>query len=262
MKKIILLGTLLSLFSFVYADNVVNNESNIYQSFQKFDRQYNVGMGATSGQVFNGTQGGLYNNEFLNLEVERLFDVGVWMDFSAYLNTYYTQPDDPSVIEVGMTTGSQAQFGGVNAKVGYAFPLLKNTLMVTPYLLLGRNVNLSSYTLASAPSNANLTQDYFWTVGGGARVEYRIDDTFDLYLDQSAAYNASQAPTSQGLLPNDNYQYITTIGAKFNVYKKLQLGAQTFYTNNFYTHSLTTINGQSYVPTNSIGGLVSIGLTY
>lgn len=263
MKKIILFGVFVVSCGSVFANDINQaSESNIYKSFQQFDRQYNVGIGATSGQVYNGSTGGLYSNEFLSMEVERLFDVGVWMDVSAYLNTYYTQPDDPAVIEVGMTTGSQAQFGGINAKVGYAFPLIKNTLLITPYMLVGRNVNLSSYTLSSAPSTANLTQDYFWTIGGGGRLEYRIDDTYDIYLDQSAAYNASQAPTTQGFAANNNYQYTTTFGAKFNVYKKLQLGAQTFYTNSYYTNSLTTINGQSYVPTNSFGGMATIGLTY
>jgi hypothetical protein len=238
--------------------------SNPYSAFQQFDREYNLGYSIVSGNVSNGKSNGVYNSQAMNLEVERLFDLGVWMDVSASLLTYYSQAADPSLPSLGTTTGSQPNFGGVNAKVGYAFPLIKDTLLLTPYGLVGRNTNLSSYTLVNSGQTTNLTQDYFWTAGVGARLEYRLDHIFDFYLDQSAAYNASQAPTVQGLAPNNNYAYTTTLGAKFNLYRNFQLGAKAFYTNYYFTQGLTTVTpaGVASVPTNELGGMLSIGLTY
>lgn len=261
MGKVLALG-LCSLATSAFAVSSGISESSQYFAFQQFDRQYSLGFGVTSGQLSNGTNSATNNTQFVNVDVERLFNVGVWMDINAYLLTYYSQAADPAVPTLGVTTGSQAQFGGLNAKVGYAFPLLKDTLMITPYAVLGRNVNLSSYSLAAAPSTANLTQDYFWTFGGGARLEYRINNIFDFYLDQSAVYNASQAPTTQGLPANNNYAYTTTLGSKFNLYRNFQLGGQLFYTGNYFTQSLTTSSGTAFVPQSTVGGMISVGLTY
>lgn len=261
MSKILALSLVL-LATSAFAGTTSNFESSEYSSFQKFDRQYSIGFGVTSGQLTNGTSSATNNTQFVNVDVERLFNVGVWMDVNAYLLTYYSQAADPAVPTLGTTTGSQAQFGGLNAKVGYAFPLLKDTLMITPYAVLGRNVNLSSYSLAATPSTANLTQDYFWTFGGGARLEYRLSDVFDFYLDQSAVYNASQAPTTQGMPANNNYAYTTTFGSKFNLYRNFQLGGQLFYTGNYFTQSLVTSSGTALVPQSSVGGMISVGLTY
>ncbi|MBP7781524.1 MAG: hypothetical protein KA049_01095 [Burkholderiales bacterium] len=261
MRKILILS-LTSLATYAFAATSINSESSSYVAFQQFDRQYSFGFGVTSGQLTNGSNEATNNTQFVNVEVERLFNIGVWMDINAYLLTYYSQVADPAVPTLGVTTGSQAQFGGLNAKVGYAFPLLKDTLMITPYAVLGRNVNLSSYSLAAAPSTANLTQDYFWSVGGGARLEYRLNNVFDFYLDQSAVYNASQAPTTQGLPANNNYAYTTTLGSKFNLYRNFQLGGQLFYTGNYFTQSLVTSSGTALVPQSAIGGMLSVGLTY
>lgn len=236
-------------------------DSNRYQAFQEYDNEYNAGFGVTSGNLTNGSTGGVNNTQYVNLEIEHLFNMGVWFDVNANLLTYYSQAIDPATPAVAQTTGSQPNFGGLNINVGYAFPLVKDTLMLTPYGTVGRNTNISSYILANQPTNINLTNDYFWSVGAGARLEYRINSTFDFYLDQNAVYNASQAPTN-GLAPNDNYQYTTTLGAKFNLYRNFQLGAKAFYTGNYFTQSLTTGSGTALVPQSSVGGLVSVGLTY
>ncbi len=260
MRKLLLLS--LVGVSPVFAATTANESGNVYSAFQKFDRQYNVGFGVTSGNLTNGQSGAVNNSEFINLEIERLFNVGIWLDVNANLLTYYSQGADPAIPALGTTTGSQPNFGGLNAKVGYAFPLIKDTLMITPYGQIGRNTNISSYTMNYAEPTTNLTQDYFWTVGGGARLEYRLNSVFDFYLDQSMVYNSSQAPTTQGVPPNDNYQYTTTLGAKFNLYRNFQLGAQGFYNSYYFTNSPYTSYGSVLVPQNTVGGLISVGLTY
>lgn len=269
------LGLLLSLLGVasVYADDSANqSESNEYSAFQKFDRQYSLGLGYRSGNLTAaGSSGGTYNAGQLNVEVERLFNVGVWMDVNAYLYSSYSQSPgvDPAVQTTGSLTGSDPQFGGLNAKVGYAFVLLKDDhLLLTPYLALGRNTNFSSYTLQGTPTT-NLVTDYYWTYGAGARLEYRLDDTFDFYLDQNLVYNSSQAPMTQGLTQGNFYGNTTVLGAKFNLWRKFQLGAQGFYNNYYYPSSLISASASSaattnaaLVPTNSVGGMLSVGLTY
>lgn len=56
-----------------------------------------------------------------------------------------------------------------------------------------------------------------------------------------------------------NFGFTSMLGAKFNVYKNLQLGTNVFW-NNFEPQS--NISGLMYTPTNTYGGEVSIGLTY
>ena len=266
MRKLLITLGLFSVVPAVFATTTttsVSESANAYAPFQQFDRQYSLGVGATSGNLTNGQNGQVNNSEYVNLEIERLFNVGVWLDINANLLTYYSQAVDPAVTVTGNTTGSQANFGGINVKVGYAFPIYEDKLLLTPYGTIGRNTNISSYTMAYNSPTTNLTQDYFWSVGAGARLEYRINNYIDLYLDQNAIYNASQAPTVQSVPANNNYTYTTTLGSKFNVYRNLQLGAQAFYTNYYFTNSLTTPSyGNALVPQSSVGGLISVGLTY
>ncbi|MDD3266495.1 MAG: hypothetical protein PHC75_04870 [Burkholderiales bacterium] len=271
-KFAILCGFFAGFSSYVYAANesdlVVNNaESNEYGAFQKFDRQYSLGFGAFSGNLSAaGTSGGNYSATFLNFDVERLFNVGVWMDINAYLYSSYRQSPnvDPAVGMTGQLTGADPQFGGVNAKVGYAFPLLKDKILLTPYGQFGRNVNLSSYTLQATPVS-NLTSDYYWTFGAGARLEYRINDVIDIYLDQNMVYNLSQANMTQGLAQANFYNNRTVLGGKFNLYRNFQLGAQAFYNNYSYQENLVSANPVGAValaPDNNVGGMISFGLTY
>lgn len=268
MRKI-LVSLLASASITVFADNSLSTSPYgvKYAPFQQFDDQYNIGFGFTSGNLTNGSSGGTNNSQFINLEIERLFDIGIWMDINANLVTYYSEKADPAFAGVypSQTTGSQPNFGGVNAAVGYAFPLVSKHLMITPYVTGGRNTNLSTtvmFNAGTANSGNNMTGDYFWTVGGGARLEYRVNSVFDFYLDQNLVYNASQAPGSTTSNPNDNYMATSTIGAKFNIWRNFQLGAKAFYNNYYFTQAQTAIAGNALVPENSVGGLVTVGLTY
>lgn len=140
MRKLLLSALMFSAGATAYAADAnvaANAESSEYSAFQKFDRQYSLGFGVTSGNLTNGSNGAVNNSQYINLEVERLFNVGIWMDINASLLTYYSQNADPATPAVGTTTGSQPSFGGINAKVGYAFSLLPDHLLITPYGYLG-----------------------------------------------------------------------------------------------------------------------------
>ncbi len=253
-------------------------------AFQEFDNQYNAGLGVTNVTLYNGgNQQSLLQSQFMNLDVERLFDLGVWFDINANLvlsqNNLGTQASGTGMTSSGikeypgMPASQDPNLGGVNAKVGYAFPVLPERLQLTPYGLLGRNTNLSMSAIVSN-GFSNVTNDYYYTGGLGARIEYRIDKNILVFADQLASYNWDQSAPVSGILPQNKTAWTSTLGAKFNPYKSLQLGLQGFYT--IYQaqaaapNATPSNNGGSsgsglytiYQPQSSLGGQVSIGLTY
>ena len=253
-------------------------------AFQEFDNEYNMGSGITNVTLYNGgNQQSLLQSQFINLNVERLFDLGIWFDVNAnlVLSQYslgsQAQGTGMSTSGVpgypGMPASQDPNLGGVNTKLGYAFPVIPEHLQVTPYGLVGRNTNLAMSTIVSNGFN-NVTSDYYYTGGLGARVEYRIDKNVLVYADQLAAYNWDQSGPTGGIPPQNNMALTSSIGAKFNPYKSLQFGVQGFYTNfqaQAAAPNATPSNngGPSstglytiYQPQSSLGGQVSIGLTY
>ena len=254
-------------------------------AFQQFDNEYNVGYGASQMTLQNGAGNQtLQQNQFITLEVERLFDMGIWMDVNANLvlsqNSLGNQAtgtgNGQSGIagQPGMPASQDPNFGGVNAKVGYAFPVLSQHLQVTPYALVGRNTNLAMSSIVANGYN-NVTSDYYYTGGVGGRLEYRINQYILVYGDQLISYNWDQSAPTAGIQPQNVMNYVSTVGAKFNVVKNLQLGVNGFY-NNYQQMSAapsptpsinggSTSNGQLttiYQPQASMGGLVTVGLTY
>ncbi len=254
-------------------------------AFQEFDNQYNAGLGVNNITLYNGgNQQSLLQSQYMSLGVERLFDLGLWFDINANLvlsqNNLGTQAQGtgmaPSDVDnyPGMPASQDEDLGGVNAKIGYAFPILPERLQVTPYGLVGRNTNLSMSTIVSNNFN-NVTNNFYYTGGVGARIEYRINKNILVYGDQLAAYNWDQSAPIGGIPPQNNMVWTSTVGAKFNPYKSLQLGLQGFYTNYQAQASppsaTPTNNGGSsatgglytiYQPQSSIGAQISIGLTY
>ena len=276
MKKIFsLLFLLISPFLFA-----LNNSQ-----FQLFDDQYNFGYGASNTSFSNGIQNQtLQQNQFLNLEVERLFDIGIWMDINANIVTSQnslgnqatgTGQGNSGIISFpGMPSSQDANLGGVNVKVGYSFIVVNNNLQLTPYLLVGRNTNLAMSTIVSN-GFSNVTNDFFYSSGIGGRLEYRINESILLYADQSFSYNWDQSAPVAAIQPQNNLISQSTIGAKFNIIKNLQLGVNTFYKNYQYASSVPPAtpsnNGGAdtsgnlvtiYQAQNSLGGMVTIGLTY
>ncbi len=245
-------------------------------AFQAFDDQYNLGYGMSQTTVTGaaGTPNAEVTNQFINLDVERLFDAGVWMDVQANMVTNSTTNQSQGVgsgasaISGGQTPLNQGfNLGGLNAKVGYAFTLADQHLQITPYALGGRNTNLS-YSTMIANGQQNLTNDYFWTAGIGGRIEYRINGAILVYADQNGVYNWDQSGPNNGIEPQNNIAYTSTLGAKFNIVKNLQLGVNGFYTGYSSQATIPTLttgvgsSSQVYYPQSTFGGLVTVGLTY
>ncbi len=115
----------------------------------------------------------------------------------------------------------------------------------------------------------NLASDYFYTGGLGGKIDYRINHAIMLYADELYTYNwdnsgaVKSIQTSSNLYGKSyaatNYTFTSTLGARFNVYKALQLGVNGFW-NNYQPQS--NISGLMYTPTNTIGYMATVGLTY
>ncbi len=259
----------------VFANNI---------EFQRFENQYNVGYGDMSGTLVDGyDHKSSFSAQTLSIEIERLFDDGIWIDGNYNMVTNYSQPNlEPLNGGNGSSnvcTGSNcanygSQFGqypfmfSLLLKGGYAFQIIPGKLQLTPYAMLGRSYNWATSTV-NANGGDNLASDFFYTGGLGGKVSYKINNSILLYLDEIYAYNwdnsgaVKSIQTSPDLYGKTyaatNYTLTSTLGAKFKVYKDLELGANTFW-NSYQPQS--NISGLMYTPTDTYGVQVSIGLTY
>ncbi|MBP9743194.1 MAG: hypothetical protein KBD37_07550 [Burkholderiales bacterium] len=254
----------------VIASTLVIAKSN--DAFGQFENEYNIGYGYQTGQLIDGNQNtSNFSAQSINLEVERLFDVGIWLDGNFNMVTDYSQPN---LGALNGGDGSGDPFGqdpfmfSLTFKVGYAFEVVNHKLQLIPYVLAGRTVNWATSTVL-ANGGENLSNDYFYTGGLGGRISYRINPTILVYADELYAYNWDNSGAIKSIQSNPdlygksyaatNYTFTSTLGAKFNVYRDLQLGVSGFW-NNYQPQS--NISGIIYTPTNTFGGMVSAGLTY
>lgn len=262
--RLILMMFLMTITTTVFANNNL---------FQKFDNQYNMGYSFTQStlQSTNGTavQTAQSNADYLTLDVERLFDIGIWMDVNAALalSSITNQPANTIGGDSPPQPLTQNPYlGGVSSKVGYGFVFANQTLQVIPYALISRNTN-TAYSTVVANQLSNIANDYFYGLGGGGRLEYRLNDLLLFYADQAGSYNWDQSGPLNGIMPQNNMQLTTTLGAKMNVAENLQLGLNTFY-NNFQAMAAVpadsfTDNGATiYKMQSGFGGQLTIGLTY
>ncbi len=263
----ILLILLLFIYNSLFA--ITNNNNN---AFKEFQNQYNIGYGITQGTLINGAHNTVsYGTQYLNLEVEHLFNMGIWLDGNFSMVTNYSQPNlgrlnggDGSPQPVGQYPFMNA----ITVKVGYAFQVVGESLQLIPYAMLGRTANWSTSTIISNDSNT-LTNVYFYTGGIGGRISYRINNSILLYFDELYTYNWDNSGSIKGVQSSSenygksfaatNYTITSTIGAKFNIIKNLQIGINGYW-NNYQVQS--NIAGVMYTPTNTFGGLLSLGLTY
>lgn len=240
--------------------------SSKYSAFQEFDRQFNIGYGMSQGTLKNGADelAGVTQSS-INLEVERLFNNGVWFQVDGNIVVSSLNNQVNGVGSGNSVFNQQPNLGGINGKVGYAFVVIPDTILLTPYALIGRNTNLAASTVQNN-NDANITNDFYYTGGLGGRLEYRINKTIDVYADELVAYNWDQSGPVGGIQPQNNMIFTTTLGAKFNVYKHLQLGINGFYSIYQAMASLPTdYTGTSiYAPFNCgyYGGMITVGLTY
>jgi hypothetical protein len=269
-------------------NNNVQQPVNSYAPFQLFDSQFNFGLGLSHGTTaiansgFSGPvrdkngQIGTYNNNYDNLQIEKLFDIGVWFLVDGTLVNSYSQSKNQSQVAGQQSgnniTGNNPFFGGISAKVGYAFPF-NDSILVTPYGQLARSTNMSSFALdnISAGEN-NLTQSYFNTLGYGFRVEVlAIQKYLELYIDENLHYNFSQTPIADAVYRgNPSYgEWASTIGLKWRVAYNFQIGAN--YTFSYDVTQDTLSNRQDsnpmsqtnyYQPATNSAYMLTFGFNY
>lgn len=265
---------LLSLGLVVLIGNVLASQTDSStvesQVFQKFDNQFYIGMGTSYGNLTNAYgQNSNYGTTSINFGFERLFDIGLWLRFDGSMLTGYSNFNSTNPNALTGPLGQNPSVGNMDAKLGYAFMPLAEKLLVTPYLLFGRNTNLTSNSLnnnqtttAGVQNLTNVTQDYFLTLGVGARLEYRLNQIVAVYFDQNALYNSDQSTPNANYASASNYQLVSTLGAKFNVWQSLQLGIEGFYSYNQLSNGVTQLQQYQFYPQNQVGGMATIGLTY
>lgn len=271
--KVILLLSSLTSISWASSSTSVESAPSVpeNQAFQNFDDQYYIGFGTGYGNSKNGYgQNSNYGLTMIGFGVERLFDMGLWLRFDGSMMTGYGNMNSSNPNAITTPLGQDPSFADLNFKLGYAFQPLKDTLLVTPYGLLGRNTNLSSNSLNNnmTPSGGtitptvNTTQDYFFSGGFGGRIEYRINNYIELYFDQNVIYNADMSQPNSNYASASNFSFTSNLGAKFNVWDELQLGANGYYS--YYSMVYGPTHDQMFqlYPQNEIGGMVTIGLTY
>lgn len=252
-KLLISLLAVSSTASFAVANN---------SEFQEFINEANIGFGMNQTTASYGSAAGAPGNlvstgNQVTLEAERLFNSGVYVEAIANGQFGAGPAGNPQ------NTPSY----GLNGKVGYAFSLANQHLLLTPYALVGMNNNSSTMIneIASLlPGSSSATANQFYYTGGvGGRLEYRINRTIDLYADQNVAMNWDQTGLPFGIQPQNFVSYTSTLGARFNLAPNFQLGVKGFYTG-YDNQASNTIGGvPAFAQNNStIGGLVTLGLLY
>ncbi len=275
----ILTISILSINQYVYAADTPQESSNeywtlndtpppesapdIYPLYQSVINQMSLGYSFIN---YNFSGIGVGSAQATNLNVTKLFDMGVYIDLNySTINKYHQYlTHHPSGSKELDLFGDYPMFQGLNAKVGYAFRVIPGTLYLIPYGHAGYNTNWATYTIfVNAPTNNNnLMQDYFITTGSGLKIDYRINKHVNTYYDFSVLYNKSQAPQFKYSNSLTNIGFNSTLGARFNVYKDFQLGINGFYQPIYYPNS-PYLTPDVIAVTSSIAGMnLSFGLKY
>jgi len=258
MRKIIFTLLSISAVSAFASQNVL---------FQEFDNRASIGYGMQQNTSGYGTSRNVPVNSWvystsniLNLEAEHLMDIGIWVDVNA--NTAFGSGPVNKNPVTGSTVGTyQSSDYGINGKVGYAFTMANQHLQIIPYAALG--INSMNTVIQYIPSTPGVNANSFAYLGGvGGRLEYRINRTILLFADQLVAYNWDQSGPKGGIMPQNMITSTSTLGAKFNLAPNFQLGVQGVYSDYQPLASNSTSAGFMMQPQWSLGGLVSLGITY
>jgi hypothetical protein len=235
--------------------------------FQEFDNRASIGYGIQQNTSGYGTSATVPVNSWvystsnvLNFEVEHLMNVGVWIDVNANM-AFGAGPVNANPV-TGSNGGTyQSSAYGLNGKVGYAFTMANQHLQITPYAALGINSMAGSIQYISATPGV-AANSFAYLGGAGGRIEYRINHAILLFADQLFAYNWDQSGPIGGVMPQNMITLTSTLGAKFNLAPNFQLGVQGVYSNFQPLASNKTSAGFMMQPQWSVGGLVSLGITY
>ena len=232
-----------------------------YSGFQNFDDVISLGFGmqrdASTG--VDGLSNNSSNFNTYSIQAQRLLNNGIYIDTSASISSSPNADINSAIIS----------YYGLNSKLGYAFQVANDNLLLTPYLYAGINNNgLMSYNnqVGAVKTNSSFSGLFFYSLGFGERIEYKINDSILVYVDQNFLYNLDQSQTIPGTEPQNFNSFITSYGAKFNFVKYLQVGIMGFYTNYQAQASNVPIGGSTSLvisqPQSSCGTMLTLGLTY
>lgn len=258
------------LFSYLYNnDQLMNSTVNSLtpaKSHQylttNFDNSYSIGLGlVNSSSYYSAGNNPPINStlSYLNFNVTHEFDSAFWSQLNAQLVNSISQDNIPAG-RVNSVTPTYIGFpGSVISNNGYAFHS-GDHLTVIPYGNAGIVMNIASYNLRENTGiNSAISRDMFIQLGGGARVEYAIDNFWQIYADQLFAGMKDRSP-----LNVNTWRSTSSIGAVINPYSLLQVGVKGIY--DTINPIGNTYNSQSnlYVPANqnSLGMQFDIGLRY
>ncbi|MBP9742673.1 MAG: hypothetical protein KBD37_04865 [Burkholderiales bacterium] len=243
---------LMSLPGLVYAlDN---------SQFQAFDNQISMGYEYSSSTISNPSNMSIEqttNNSLFDLNIEKLFNNGVWFDIDGTFafssnQTGANLPYVNNVQEIGFPAS-------LTGKAGYAFVLPNTNLQLTPYATLGRVLNYNGVTIPDVGFNSS----FYYLYGAGGRIEYAINNNFMLYFDQMVGYLSDQSGNSVNM---DAWDLTSTLGIKYNVSSAFQIGLQGFYNQTNLTNSTAGYDGVTYTSRNvnqgTVGGIISLGYLY
>lgn len=258
------------LFSYLYDQDKLFNNGNINSiSTSKyphlttnFDNSYSVGLGLVNSTASYdvGNKSDINSSlNYLNFNITHEFENNVWSQINAQLVNSISQSNTPTGRTSAITPTYIGFPGNVVTNDGYAFHGGDN-FTVIPYGNFGVIMNIASYNIKD---NSGLTSavsnDMYIQYGAGARVEYAINDFWQIYADQLFAGMKDRSP-----LDINAFRSTSSIGAIINPYSLLQFGAKGFYDSINPTNSTYNAQSNTYVPANqnSLGLQLDIGLRY
>lgn len=242
--------------------NSVTTSNNANQ-LANFDNVFSIGYGiANSTNSYNS--GNLPNIDssvsYFNFNISHLFENNIWANINAQLLNSISQTNIQSGI-VNATVPTYIGFpGNITTDIGYGFQNSNGDFQVIPYANLGMIMNLNSYNVRSNDGIMSaISQDRYLQYGLGARLEYAINNFWQIYGSQLLA-----GMNDQSALNINALRSTSTLGVKINPGSTLQFGLSGFY-------DLITPQGDAYssitnspvaAKQSSIGGQFDIGIRY
>lgn len=239
----------------LWADDYANG------GFSYFDNVFSLGYGyAQSNTSGSGSYQGIATSiNYIDLNVQRLFLSGIWVDLDGQLITSITQSNTSASPYNDYAPTYLAYPGSATVSLGYAVPVVRDMVQVIPYLNGGLVMNVNSYTITQNQSiSSQLSRDTYYQYGGGAKVEYMLNKQFQFYFNQLFAGLSDQSGLGLGL-----WRSTSTLGSQYNVYGPLQLGLGLYYDQLSPTGSPSaSISQPVFLNQSTVGGLFSVGLRY
>lgn len=227
-----------------------------------FDNSYSLGMGwVNSTNNYKGSSATPIDSSmnYINFNVAHLFDNQVWANINAQLVNSISQTNVPAG-RINSSVPTYIGFpGNVAFDIGYGFQPLEQ-LQIIPYANTSVIMNMNSYNLRTNSSIMNaISQDMYLQYGLGGRVEYAINNFWQIYADQLVAQMDDQS--SLGI---NAWHSTSSLGVKINPGSVLQIGLKGFYDYINPEGNAFSVNNNSFVPAqqSSLGMQLDIGLRY